>query len=183
MCEGLQPFRKGRKPLARVGCGELGSVPSSGSPGAPSTAGGSIPVQPWVLPWGRTWSPRASALSHAALCSAVVRGGPGARAQLVSQLCHRSVSQDESESLWAEPSPCGVTALPLPALPPSGVLGAGASPPVGHPERPGLAPASPGVPRRCTAGGRGWEGLSSPVPEHSGRNELNQPKSTLGSGA
>lgn len=122
MCEGLQPFRKGRKPLARVGCGEPGSVPSSGSPGAPSTAGGSIPTRPWVLPWGRTWSPRASALSHAALCSTVVRGGPGARAQLVSQLCHRSVSQDESESLWAEASPCGVTALPLPALPPSGCL-------------------------------------------------------------
>lgn len=110
---------------------------------------------PWVLPAGRTWTPWASALSHAALCSTVVRGGPGARAQLVSQLCHRSVSQDESESLWAEPSPSGVTALPLPVLPPARVLGAGASPHMGHPEQPGRAPASSGGPRGCTAGGRG----------------------------
>lgn len=73
----------------------------------------------------------------------VLRGAPGARAQLVSQLCHRCVSQDESESLWAEPSPRGVTALRLPALPPSRVLGAGASLHEGHPEPPVPAQGSP----------------------------------------
>lgn len=166
MCEVLQPFRKRRKPLARVGCGELwgagGPCPTQGQPlprchqrSRPAGAGRRIPVWPWVLPAGRTWTPWASALSHAALCSTVVRGGPGARAQLVSQLCHRSVSQDESESLWAEPSPSGVTALPLRVLPPARVLGAGASPHMGHPEQPGRAPASSGGPRGCTAGGRG----------------------------
>lgn len=41
MCEVLQPFREGRKPLARVGCGELGGraqLRESHCPGATITA-------------------------------------------------------------------------------------------------------------------------------------------------
>lgn len=106
--------------------GSWGSVPSSGSAAAPvpQRRRKEGPCAAVGAACCRTRAPWASALSHAAPRAAVVCGGPGARAQLVSQLCHRSVSQDESESLWAEPCPSGVTALPLAALPPSRALGA-----------------------------------------------------------
>lgn len=140
------------------GCGELG-VPArkATSPGAASTSarlgtGRMASAWPWVLPAGTTSALCASALSHAALCS---REGGRAGAKLISQLCHRSVSQSESESLWAEPSPSGVTALPLPFLPPSRVLRADASLRTGSQHSLAVLPASPDVPQRCTAGGKG----------------------------
>lgn len=119
-----------------------------------------------------------------------------ARAKLISQLCHHSVSQGESESLRADPSPSGVTALPLPFLPPSRVLGAGASPHTGHPAQPGRAPCQPRRPPRVLSRWQGMRGTQLPVPlgrlshslvpEHNtGREQFlicrNQPKSTLGS--
>lgn len=121
------------------GCGELG-VPArraapreSCCPGATGAsarlgAGRTVPTRPRVLPTGRTSVLWASALSHAALCSGWGGEDGRARAKLLSQLCHRSVSQGESESPRTELCPSGVTALPLPFLPPSRLLGAGASP-------------------------------------------------------
>lgn len=87
-----------------------------------------------------------------------------ARANLISQLCHRSVSQGESESPRTEPSPSGVTALPLPFLPSSRVLGAGASPHMGHSAQPGHAPCQPRCPPQVYSQWQGVRGTQLPIP-------------------
>lgn len=60
-----------------------------------------------------------SALCASALSHTVLREDGRASAKVISQLCHRSVSQGESESPWADPVP-GVTALALPFSHPLG---------------------------------------------------------------
>lgn len=169
MCEVLQPFRKGRKPLACVGCGELGVCAQLREPQYQQHSSPAGPARGILVALGAACR---QDMDPVGLCPfprrSVLWRAPGTRAQLVSQLCHRSVFQDESESLWAEPSPCGVTALPaLPALLPSWGLGAHGTPRAAWP-----CPSQPRGPPQLGAGG---EGLSSPAPEHNGRNELNQP--------
>lgn len=116
--------------------GSWGSLPGGQFPGK---AAARVPParQPrWVregrCPRGRGCCPQAGHRSCGPLpfpTPRCARGEDGrARAELLSQLCHRPVSQGESESLRTELCPSGVTALPLPFLPPSRLLGAGASP-------------------------------------------------------
>lgn len=126
-------------------------MPSSGSPSASSTAallaqqGGSL--WPWVLPAGRTWTPWGSALSHAALCSGE---HPEPELSLFPSSATVLFSRMSQSPCGQSPLPAGslLSLLSLLSCPPGG-LG-----PMGHPEQPGHAPDSPGVPHSWGQGVR-----------------------------
>ncbi|XP_075628992.1 uncharacterized protein LOC142604671 [Balearica regulorum gibbericeps] len=112
---------------------------------------------------------------------AMLRGEDGrARVKVVSQFYHRSVSQGESESLRAEPSPAGVPTLPLPFLlpphpsarsrrvpahgtpsaarpcsPPAQTSPTGAQPVAGGEGDPAPRPVGQAVPQPCSQAQRG----------------------------
>lgn len=153
------PFRKGSPwpSLWRAWGPWREPLPGAISASSQLGVGSMVPAWPGCCPQAghRPWGP----LPFPTLRCAPGEDGTG----LVSQLCHHSVSQGESESLRAEPSPSGVTPLPLPFLPPSRVFRAGASPDMGHAAQ---LPASLDVPHRCTAmeGGE-WDVAPHPTGE------------------
>lgn len=155
------------------GCGAVGSWGSLPGGQCPGKAAARVPParQPrWVQErWclrGRGCCPQAGHRPCGPLPFPTPRCAPGedgrAGAKLLSQLCHRSVSQGESESLRAELSPSGVTALPLPFSRPPGCLEQ-AHPCMGHPVQPGHAPRRPRRPPRVHSRWHGMRGTQLPV--------------------